>query len=224
MNSSKLVYLQAALQNIHIWSTLLFICITQYLMSLCLWLKVLHHLVLFTLFFCFSSVRFCSERFVNTDTHVCSHKELGQLESAALQAQFSKILIKKELSSTYCSLITSDCEIESHGSSKWVITLMNPLEQSLSNFTKHNFPFQLWTQAPFQNFSITVYLSTLTAKNENSSSCHSKPVWQNTHTHSKKRILKNVWVQTPFCVCADSPCNVHVQQQRLGCLNKKSTR
>lgn len=177
--------------------------VSQSLFPCSLGLIVSHYLVLFTLFFCVSSVSFCSKRFVSPDAHLCLHKELGQQESAALHAQFSKILIKKELSSTYCPLITSDCAIESHGSSKWVIMLMNPLEQSLSNFSKCNFPFQLETQALLQNFSVTVYCQHRQPKMEILNLVSFQTFdWTYTDTQ-KKHILKNVGVQTtldpPLC-------------------------
>lgn len=183
--------------------------VSQSLFPCSLGLIVSHYLVLFTLFFCVSSVSFCSKRFVSPDAHLCLHKELGQQESAALHAQFSKILIKKELSSTYCPLITSDCAIESHCSSKWVIMLMNPLEQSLSNFSKCNFPFQLQTQALLQKFSVTVYCQHRQPKME-ILNLVSFQTFAHSQTHTKKKHFKEHWT-LPCVTQKKEMCNASEQ-------------
>lgn len=105
---------------------------------------VQHHFVFFTLVFCSVCYTFVPRGLlVQTPTRVCIKSLVSRKRSPPCTIQQNSH--QKELSSTYCHLIASDCEIESHGSSKWVITLVNSLKQSLLNFNELNFTFPTQT-------------------------------------------------------------------------------
>lgn len=120
------VNLQAVLQNNYVWSARwAFFFLLSFPCSL--GLTVQRHFVLFTPVFC--SVRYTfvpRGLLVQTPTRVCIKSLVSRKRGPPRTIQQNPH--QKELSSTYCPLITSDCEIESHGSSMWLITLINPFK------------------------------------------------------------------------------------------------